>query len=191
MKEVKQIYLQPSEPKPDFLDLFWLQVFQRVALKFFNLLGWRLHSCRLSLGVRLRDFGLSSPASLPSPALEPQSGGERVCLSLSACAPPSATPKSWLKAGPEGRRPRTQVLPGGSCGNQPCSWANAKGRNCAPDLGENTSDLFGFFFFFFSNKAKEANSLAAEGLQGGKGRTEWGGEAARREKVRRGDRGGG
>lgn len=51
-----KVYLQPAEPKPDFLDLLRLQVFQRVALEFFNFLGWRLHSCRFSLGMRWREF---------------------------------------------------------------------------------------------------------------------------------------
>lgn len=52
----QEVYLQPAEPKPDFLNLLRLQVFQRVALKFFNLLGGRLHGCRFSLGVRWREF---------------------------------------------------------------------------------------------------------------------------------------
>lgn len=52
----REVYLQPAEPKPDFLDLLRLQVFQRVALEFFNFLGWRLHSCRFSLRVRWREF---------------------------------------------------------------------------------------------------------------------------------------
>lgn len=52
----REVYLQPAEPKPDFLDLLRLQVFQRVALEFFNFLGWRLHSCKFSLGVRWREF---------------------------------------------------------------------------------------------------------------------------------------
>ena len=52
----REVYLQSAEPKPDFLDLLRLQVFQRVALEFFNFLGWRLHSCRFSLRVRWREF---------------------------------------------------------------------------------------------------------------------------------------
>ena len=85
------MYLQPSEPKPDFLDLFGLQVFQRVALKFFNLLGWRFHSCRLSQGVRPRESGLSPPACSPGPARSPSRAPLPVtfCVRSPFCAPPT------------------------------------------------------------------------------------------------------
>lgn len=39
-KQPQEHYLQSSETKPDFLYLLRLQVFQRVALKFFNFLSW-------------------------------------------------------------------------------------------------------------------------------------------------------
>ena len=135
---------------------------------------------RVSLGCPSRLLAQSSPLA---PARR------RASASLSACAPLSAPPKSWLKAGPESRRPWAQMPPGGSCGNQPRSRASAKGRNCAFALGESTSDQLVFFFFFFvlKHKAAGANRVAA-GLEG-KGRTQKGREAARREKVRRGKRG--
>jgi hypothetical protein len=83
------VYLQPSEPKPDFLDLFRLQVFQGVALEFFNLLGWGFHSCRFSLGVRQGEFCCPLPVSSPArPAIPGQE--RRACGSLSPCAPGAA-----------------------------------------------------------------------------------------------------
>lgn len=52
-KKKKKYYLQASEAKPDLLYLLRLQVFQRVALKFFDFLSGRLHGWRWGLGLRL------------------------------------------------------------------------------------------------------------------------------------------
>lgn len=124
----------------------------------------------------------------PSSSSPPASAQRRASASLSACAPLSAPPKSWLKAGRESRRPWAQMPPGGSCGNQPRSRASAKGRNCAFALGESTSDLLVvFFFFFFCPQTKPRERTVWQLDCKGKGRTAKGGEAARREKVRRGE----